>query len=260
MPRRSAALGSKGDPRTRRPHRRGLPRPGRVGAGALARDHGDGCRGADLRRTPSPAPPTRSCWARASRATPTRRTDACASRRSPGWVAATHGILPSSALFHAVIEKRHLATPDGIAVDHAGRITSRRDQDDQQVVAQHPPFLSAAGVVAAARPRRGAHAHRVGGARRVRPGGRRAPLPVGRPRRCRDRQARAPRDRPHRRTPPQASAGSILRPVAPGLRGSPSAPSPSPTDPICLQRFLFRIRRAKSCEVWYQSCRQISAS
>jgi hypothetical protein len=32
-------------------------------------------------------------------------------------VAATHGIQPSSALFHAVVEKRHLATPDGIAVD-----------------------------------------------------------------------------------------------------------------------------------------------
>ncbi|TQJ31211.1 YqaJ viral recombinase family protein [Microbacterium sp. SLBN-146] len=39
------------------------------------------------------------------------------------WVAATHGILPSSALFHAVVEKRHLATPDGIAVDSAGRVT-----------------------------------------------------------------------------------------------------------------------------------------
>ncbi|GAA1853500.1 hypothetical protein GCM10009796_14420 [Microbacterium koreense] len=39
------------------------------------------------------------------------------------WVAATHGILPSSALFHAEIEKRHLATPDGIAVDIDGRVT-----------------------------------------------------------------------------------------------------------------------------------------
>lgn len=39
------------------------------------------------------------------------------------WVAATHGILPSSALFHAVVEKRHLATPDGIAVDVSGRVT-----------------------------------------------------------------------------------------------------------------------------------------
>ena len=39
------------------------------------------------------------------------------------WVAATHGIQPSSALFHAVVEKRHLATPDGIAVDRAGRVT-----------------------------------------------------------------------------------------------------------------------------------------
>nr|WP_274637329.1 YqaJ viral recombinase family protein [Microbacterium bovistercoris] len=47
-------------------------------------------------------------------------------RREPeiaGWVAATHGILPSSALFRAVIEPRHLATPDGLAVDAAGRIT-----------------------------------------------------------------------------------------------------------------------------------------
>lgn len=47
-------------------------------------------------------------------------------RREPeiaAWVAATHGISPSSALFHAVVEKRHLATPDGIAVDSEGRVT-----------------------------------------------------------------------------------------------------------------------------------------
>lgn len=47
-------------------------------------------------------------------------------RREPeiaAWVAATHGIQPSSALFHAVVEKRHLATPDGIAVDGDGRVT-----------------------------------------------------------------------------------------------------------------------------------------
>lgn len=40
-------------------------------------------------------------------------------RREPeiaSWVAATHGILPSSALFRAEVEHRHLATPDGIAV------------------------------------------------------------------------------------------------------------------------------------------------
>jgi hypothetical protein len=46
-------------------------------------------------------------------------------RREPEiarWVAATHGILPSSALFHAVVEKRHLATPDGVTVDAAGRV------------------------------------------------------------------------------------------------------------------------------------------
>ncbi|GAA1944465.1 YqaJ viral recombinase family protein [Microbacterium aquimaris] len=39
-----------------------------------------------------------------------------------GWVAATHGIQPSSALFHAVVEKRHLATPDGVGVDPSGRV------------------------------------------------------------------------------------------------------------------------------------------
>jgi hypothetical protein len=39
------------------------------------------------------------------------------------WVAATHGIQPSTALFHAVVEKRHLATPDGITVDGSGRVT-----------------------------------------------------------------------------------------------------------------------------------------
>jgi hypothetical protein len=47
-------------------------------------------------------------------------------RREPeiaAWVAATHGIRPSSALFHAVVEKRHLATPDGVAVDGEGRVT-----------------------------------------------------------------------------------------------------------------------------------------
>ena len=38
------------------------------------------------------------------------------------WVAATHGIQPSSALFHAVVEKRHLATPDGIGVDTSGHV------------------------------------------------------------------------------------------------------------------------------------------
>ncbi|MBV0895573.1 YqaJ viral recombinase family protein [Microbacterium sp. NC79] len=47
-------------------------------------------------------------------------------RREPeiaSWMAATHGIMSSSALFHAEIEKRHLATPDGIKQDTAGRIT-----------------------------------------------------------------------------------------------------------------------------------------
>lgn len=47
-------------------------------------------------------------------------------RREPeiaAWVAATHGIQPSSALFHAVVEKRHLATPDGVMVDPSGRVT-----------------------------------------------------------------------------------------------------------------------------------------
>ena len=46
-------------------------------------------------------------------------------RREPeiaAWVAATHGIRPSSALFHAEIEKRHLATPDGVTVDGEGRV------------------------------------------------------------------------------------------------------------------------------------------
>ncbi|MFS0866648.1 YqaJ viral recombinase family protein [Microbacterium sp. 179-B 1A2 NHS] len=46
-------------------------------------------------------------------------------RREPeiaAWVAATHGIQPSSALFHAEVERRHLATPDGIMVDLGGRV------------------------------------------------------------------------------------------------------------------------------------------
>ncbi|UWF77132.1 YqaJ viral recombinase family protein [Microbacterium neungamense] len=46
-------------------------------------------------------------------------------RREPeiaSWVAATHGILPSTALFCAERERRHLATPDGIRVDGEGRV------------------------------------------------------------------------------------------------------------------------------------------
>jgi hypothetical protein len=47
-------------------------------------------------------------------------------RREPEiarWVAATHGILPSTALFRAVVEPRHLATPDGIVVSASGTVT-----------------------------------------------------------------------------------------------------------------------------------------
>ena len=47
-------------------------------------------------------------------------------RREPeiaAWVAATHGILPSSALFRAELEPRHLATPDGVMQDPDGRVT-----------------------------------------------------------------------------------------------------------------------------------------
>ncbi|WP_399553024.1 YqaJ viral recombinase family protein [uncultured Leifsonia sp.] len=39
-----------------------------------------------------------------------------------GWVAATHGILPSDLLFHAERDRRHLATPDGLVVRSGGRI------------------------------------------------------------------------------------------------------------------------------------------
>ncbi|WP_442786467.1 YqaJ viral recombinase family protein [Leifsonia sp. AG29] len=39
-----------------------------------------------------------------------------------GWVAATHGIEPSDALYHAERDRRHLATPDGLVVRIDGRI------------------------------------------------------------------------------------------------------------------------------------------
>lgn len=39
------------------------------------------------------------------------------------WMAATHGIQPSTILFRALVEPRHLATPDGIAQDAAGHVT-----------------------------------------------------------------------------------------------------------------------------------------
>jgi hypothetical protein len=38
------------------------------------------------------------------------------------WVADHHGIAPSSLLFHAELDKRHLATPDGLAVTDAGTV------------------------------------------------------------------------------------------------------------------------------------------
>ncbi|WP_298040869.1 YqaJ viral recombinase family protein [uncultured Microbacterium sp.] len=46
-------------------------------------------------------------------------------RREPAiaaWVSSTHGIHPSSALFRAEIEQRHLATPDGVVQQSDGRI------------------------------------------------------------------------------------------------------------------------------------------
>ncbi|WP_223694176.1 YqaJ viral recombinase family protein [Leifsonia poae] len=38
------------------------------------------------------------------------------------WVAATHGIHPSDALFHAARDRRHLATPDGLGMRINGRL------------------------------------------------------------------------------------------------------------------------------------------
>jgi hypothetical protein len=38
------------------------------------------------------------------------------------WVAATHGIHPSDALYHAEADRRHLATPDGLSVRATGAI------------------------------------------------------------------------------------------------------------------------------------------
>ena len=38
------------------------------------------------------------------------------------WVAATHGITPSSALFHAATNRAHLATPDGVGVERDGTV------------------------------------------------------------------------------------------------------------------------------------------
>lgn len=38
------------------------------------------------------------------------------------WVAATHGIQPSDALYHAERDRRHLATPDGLTVRASGSI------------------------------------------------------------------------------------------------------------------------------------------
>jgi hypothetical protein len=39
-----------------------------------------------------------------------------------GWVMREHGIAPSDALFHAVRDRRHLATPDGLVLRGDGRL------------------------------------------------------------------------------------------------------------------------------------------
>lgn len=38
------------------------------------------------------------------------------------WVLSEHGIVPSDALFHAVSDRRHLATPDGLVARETGRL------------------------------------------------------------------------------------------------------------------------------------------
>jgi len=38
------------------------------------------------------------------------------------WIRAEHGILPSTLLFHAAVDRRHLATPDGVLVTEAGQV------------------------------------------------------------------------------------------------------------------------------------------
>ncbi|PPH28520.1 hypothetical protein C5C37_10545 [Rathayibacter sp. AY1F9] len=66
-----------------------------------------------------------------------------------------------------------------------------RDQDHDEAVAEHPAPLPAAGLLAAVRPRRRAHARRLGAAPRLRADRGRAELPLGRPRRGRDPHPRA---------------------------------------------------------------------
>ena len=221
-------LGSKRDPRTRRPHRRGLPRPGRVGAGALAGHHGDGCRHPDLRERHREGGGREAHGLRilGERLYGARASARARDRPMGG---RTHGILPSPAPSSTLSSRSGTSPPPTASSSTAPAGHPLRDQDDEQVVEQHPPLVPAAGVVAAARARCGAHPRRLGGARRVRAGRRRAPVRAGstatkRRSRSSSRLATALIDELHRRTtlrrsPACGRADAATRRPLPSLSG-----------------------------------------
>ena len=93
MSRHGVSLG--GDPRTRRQDRRGLPRPGRMDAGAVPRDHRDGCREPHLAEGDRQAADAKLMGSGFSGNAYTAHGRVREPEIAPR-VAATHGILPSA--------------------------------------------------------------------------------------------------------------------------------------------------------------------
>ena len=187
----AAGLGSIRASRTRRPHRRGLARPGGLGAGTFPRHHRNRCR--------EPHERERDSEGRRRQAHRNALQRQCLHRPRPKARARDRGVgsrnprhpplLGPVPRGRGAAASRHSGRRchDAQRIDHAGR-----DQDNEQGVAIHPPLVHASDLVAAARARRRAHPCGVGTARRLRADRRRTPLRVGGPRRPRDRSPHPP--------------------------------------------------------------------
>jgi hypothetical protein len=122
------------------------------------------------------------------------------------YVRAMFGVLPSSSLFHAEGEKRHLATPDGIAVTARGTVELAEIKTTNKAWRSIPRhYLRQIWWQQYVR----AHDRGVGAARQLHSGRPGAAEPLGRPRRERD----SPPGEPGRST---ARSHQAHEPLAPG--------------------------------------------
>ena len=230
-----AGLGSKRDTGTRRSYRRGQPRSRGVGARAVPRHHGDGCRDPDLRRTRSPRRRTRSSWARGSPATPIRRTGVSASPRS------RDGSPPPTAS----CPRAPCSTPWSRSATSPPPTASRSTRADGSPSARsRRPRRSGAASPARICVRCGGSSTFSAPSAPSSPGrstpassrSTKSPVRMDRARRRRDRPARAARDLPHRRAAPPHDAASAGHPGRSRADASGDALercsglSPSPTE------------------------------